>query len=387
MSDRIAVFNDGRIEQIGTPAEVYEQPATAFVAGFVGTSNLLRGEAALKVLGLGGDLQRPPREDPRRRDRRPRRRGRALGERHGGARSSTSATPRASSSSSTPAASSSRCSRTPTRRRPTCAELRGSRVRLVWRREHDVPRRGLTSPPGPTGPHPAPGQLVRGDHEQEVAGAHHALARWRPPAPPSSCWRLPAAAPAPRTIVDGGTTGAAVAAAPPAGTAASAVGAGEGELNIVAWAGYAEDGSTDPKVDWVTPFEKATGCKVNVKIGNTSDEMVTLMKTGQYDGVSASGDATLRLIYGGDVAPVNTALVPNYATISQFLKNKPWNSVNGVSVRHPARLGRQPADVQHRRRHRRRRRRGAPCSTRARRTRARSRPTTRRSTSPTPRCT
>jgi putative spermidine/putrescine transport system substrate-binding protein len=116
---------------------------------------------------------------------------------------------------------------------------------------------------------------------------------------------------------------------PPAGTAASSVGAGEGALNIIAWAGYAENGSTDPKVNWVKPFEDQTGCKVNVKIGNTSDEMVTLMKTGQYDGVSASGDATLRLIYGGDVAPVNTDLVPNYKTVSDFLKDKQWNSVNG----------------------------------------------------------
>ena len=119
--------------------------------------------------------------------------------------------------------------------------------------------------------------------------------------------------------------------APPAGTAATTVGAGEGELNIIAWAGYAENGSTDPKVDWVTQFTKDTGCKVNVKIGNTSDEMVTLMKTGQYDGVSASGDASLRLVYGGDAAPVNTDLVPNYKTVSDFLKMKPWNSVNGVS--------------------------------------------------------
>jgi putative spermidine/putrescine transport system substrate-binding protein len=110
---------------------------------------------------------------------------------------------------------------------------------------------------------------------------------------------------------------------------ATAVGQGEGELNLIAWAGYAENGSTDPKVDWVTPFTAKTGCKVNVKIGNTSDEMVTLMKTGQYDGVSASGDASLRLVYGGDVAPTNTSLVPNYATVSDFLKDKPWNSVNG----------------------------------------------------------
>lgn len=112
-------------------------------------------------------------------------------------------------------------------------------------------------------------------------------------------------------------------------TPASAVGDGEGELNLIAWAGYAENGSNDPTVNWVTPFEQKTGCKVNVKLGNTSDEMVQLMRTGQYDGVSASGDATLRLIYAGDVAPVNTDLVPNYATIAPFLKDRPWNSVDG----------------------------------------------------------
>jgi putative spermidine/putrescine transport system substrate-binding protein len=108
------------------------------------------------------------------------------------------------------------------------------------------------------------------------------------------------------------------------------VGTGEGALNLIAWAGYAEDGTNDKTVDWVTPFEESTGCNVNVKIGATSDEMVKLMKTGQYDGVSASGDATLRLIYSGDVAPVNTDLVPNYKTISSFLKDRPWNSVDGA---------------------------------------------------------
>jgi len=110
---------------------------------------------------------------------------------------------------------------------------------------------------------------------------------------------------------------------------ATAVGDGEGQLNLIAWPGYAEDGSNDPAVDWVHPFENQTGCTVNIKIGNTSDEMVQLMRTGQYDGLSASGDATLRLIYAGDVAPVNTALVPNYATIAPFLKDKAWNSVDG----------------------------------------------------------
>jgi putative spermidine/putrescine transport system substrate-binding protein len=107
------------------------------------------------------------------------------------------------------------------------------------------------------------------------------------------------------------------------------VGTGEGRVDLIAWAGYVEDGSTDPKVDWVTPFEQETGCQVNVKIGNTSDEMVTLMRTGNYDGVSASGDATLRLIAAGDVAPVNTDLIENYADVFDGLKDQPHNSVDG----------------------------------------------------------
>ncbi|KHK95235.1 spermidine/putrescine ABC transporter substrate-binding protein [Microbacterium mangrovi] len=110
---------------------------------------------------------------------------------------------------------------------------------------------------------------------------------------------------------------------------AKKLGANEGQLNIIVWAGYAEDGTNDPKVDWVTPFQQNTGCQVNAKVAGTSDEMVQLMRTGDYDGVSASGDATLRLVYGGQVAPVNTKLVPNYATVSSFLKDKAWNSVGG----------------------------------------------------------
>ena len=109
------------------------------------------------------------------------------------------------------------------------------------------------------------------------------------------------------------------------------LGAGEGAVNIVGWAGYVENGSTDPKVDWVTGFEKETGCKVNFKVGSTSDEMVSLMQSGEYDVVSASGDASLRLIYGGDVAPVNTELISNYPDVFENLKLQPWNSVNGVS--------------------------------------------------------
>jgi putative spermidine/putrescine transport system substrate-binding protein len=107
------------------------------------------------------------------------------------------------------------------------------------------------------------------------------------------------------------------------------IGEGEGRVDLIIWAGYAEDGTTDPKVDWVSDFEEKTGCQVNTKVGNTSDEMVTLMRTGNYDGVSASGDATLRLIAAGDVAPVNTDLLENYEGVFDGLKDKPHNSVDG----------------------------------------------------------
>ncbi|GLY97515.1 ABC transporter substrate-binding protein [Actinoplanes sp. NBRC 103695] len=107
------------------------------------------------------------------------------------------------------------------------------------------------------------------------------------------------------------------------------LGPGEGAVSILAWPGYAEDGSNDPKTDWVTPFEKQTGCQATIKTFGTSDEAVTLMKTGDYDVISASGDASLRLIAAGDVAPVNTGLVPNYGDVTAFLKDRPWNSVGG----------------------------------------------------------
>src|SRR4051794_13914467 len=113
----------------------------------------------------------------------------------------------------------------------------------------------------------------------------------------------------------------------------TSVGAGEGALNLVAWSGYVVGGTGGEQVqgyDWVTPFETATGCKVTVKVGNDSANMVQLMKTGQYDGVSASGDATLRLIAGGDVSPVDFGLIPNYKDVFAGLKGQSYNTVNGV---------------------------------------------------------
>jgi len=113
------------------------------------------------------------------------------------------------------------------------------------------------------------------------------------------------------------------------GTAATSIGKGEGQLNLIAWAGYAEDGSNDPAYDWVTQFEKDTGCQTDVKVGNTSDEMVQLMQTGNYDGVSASGNASQRLIASGEAAPINTGLVTTYNDIAPFLKDQSSNSAAG----------------------------------------------------------
>jgi putative spermidine/putrescine transport system substrate-binding protein len=100
------------------------------------------------------------------------------------------------------------------------------------------------------------------------------------------------------------------------------LGKGEGQVNLIAWAGYVES-------EWSKPFEQKTGCKVNVKVGGTSDEMVQLMRTGEYDGVSASGNATARLFEGGDVDPVNVDLVPNYKTVFSDLKDQPYNTFEG----------------------------------------------------------
>lgn len=104
---------------------------------------------------------------------------------------------------------------------------------------------------------------------------------------------------------------------------------GEGQLNIVAWAGYVERGETDKNYDWVTGFEKETGCKVNVKTAATSDEMVALMNEGGFDLVTASGDASLRLIAGGKVQALNLALIPSYSKIEPRLQNAPWHTVDG----------------------------------------------------------
>jgi putative spermidine/putrescine transport system substrate-binding protein len=110
----------------------------------------------------------------------------------------------------------------------------------------------------------------------------------------------------------------------------TAIGAPEGQVNIVAWPGYIERGETDKAFDWVTKFEAASGCKVNVKTANTSDEMVALMNEGGFDLVTASGDASLRLVAGDRVQPINTDLIPSWSTVDDRLKEAPWHTVDGV---------------------------------------------------------
>jgi putative spermidine/putrescine transport system substrate-binding protein len=96
----------------------------------------------------------------------------------------------------------------------------------------------------------------------------------------------------------------------------------EGQVNLVIWSGYA-----DPA--WAKPFTEQTGCAVKTKDGASSDDMIDLLSSGQYDGVSASGNASVRLMARGDVAPINTEFTPNYADVQEGVKDQSYNSKDG----------------------------------------------------------
>ncbi|SMF51712.1 putative spermidine/putrescine transport system substrate-binding protein [Tistlia consotensis] len=119
----------------------------------------------------------------------------------------------------------------------------------------------------------------------------------------------------------------------------SEIGKPEGQVAIVAWPGYIERGETDPAYDWVTDFEKQTGCKVEVKTANTSDEMVALMNEGGFDLVTASGDASLRMVAGHRVQPINTALIPSWSKVDPRLQSAPWHTLDGVHYGVPYQWG------------------------------------------------
>ncbi|HEV3268649.1 MAG TPA: ABC transporter substrate-binding protein [Acidimicrobiales bacterium] len=129
------------------------------------------------------------------------------------------------------------------------------------------------------------------------------------------------------TVINAGAGASSGLTPPTAGMKAqTSIGKGEGKLNLIAWEGYAQP-------QWVKPFEQQTGCVVNTKYAGSSGEMVSLMANGgggQYDLVSASGDADLRLIYGGDVKPVNVKLIPSWKQLRPFLQSPGFNTINGV---------------------------------------------------------
>ncbi len=324
MSDRVAVFNEGKVEQVATPVELYESPASPFVAGFVGTSNRIGGEAARAILGADGEFAVRPeklRVAAPGRGPRLRRGGRPAA---ASARWSTSAPAPTPSSSSTPAHVSP-C-RGPTAAPPPALRWRSRTVRSRWsstaapsslsrdpptqpRRSHEHAHATPCRDPRSSSPHP---------------GGRSAAPKDRP-------------RPAPRPR--------AVRFTPPDVPMQQSMGATEGSVNILAWPGYAEDGSTDKSIDWVTPFEKKTGCQANVKYFGTSDEAVTLMKTGDYDVVSASGDASLRLVASGDVAPVNTVADQGLRPDRALPQGPGLEQRQRPDVRRAPRLGRQPADV------------------------------------------
>ncbi len=103
----------------------------------------------------------------------------------------------------------------------------------------------------------------------------------------------------------------------------------EGHLTVLAWPGYLERGESDKAYDWVTPFEKQTGCKVEVKTAGTSDEMVTLLQGAGFDLVTASGDASVRLIKAGRVQPIDVTSLPGFATVDSRLANAAWHTIDG----------------------------------------------------------
>ena len=310
MSDRLAVFNLGRIEQLGTPEAVYEKPASEFVAGFIGVSNLLeRGGRRFtirpeKIRLLLAEGEQPPagsHAEPGRIEE-----ATYLGmvtryvvELTAGGRLTAVAQNLETAAAEALAA-------------------RGRAVTVAWRDDQtyeiqDHPGRALQR------------HRMSRRRTHETCGPERGRSSPRRPR-----WRWPPAAP---RHPAGRRRPAHRAAARPSGLTApeasapvpSSVGKTEGHLNLIAWEGYAQP-------QWVKPYEQATGCQVSVKYAGSSSEMVSLMANGgggQYDLVSASGDADLRLIYGGDVRPINISLIPSWKNFHPFLQSPPFNTIGG----------------------------------------------------------
>ena len=342
MSDRIAVLQRGPDRAARHPGRALRaaRPARSSPASSA-PRTCSRATSRAQLVGRRRHVRDPPREDPAasRPTRRPGRRRRHLRRaRAWSARWSTSA-PSTHSVVELDAGATADRRRT---RTPTAPSTPRSSVATD---PSCSPGGATTSCPwaAPVGRAPTRRPLRRRQHEERPP--RRRLDRRRPAL---RCWPLVTGC---GTSSDGERrrTGQRRGFTPPDVPMKESLGDMEGEVNILAWPGYAEDGTTDKTVDWVTPFEKETGCQANVKYFGTSDEAVNLMKTGEYDVVSASGDASLRLIASrrrraGQHRPAQELrrhrAVPQGPRLE--LRRRP-------DVRHPARLGRQPADVQHRR--------------------------------------
>jgi putative spermidine/putrescine transport system substrate-binding protein len=106
----------------------------------------------------------------------------------------------------------------------------------------------------------------------------------------------------------------------------------EGRLDLIAFPGYAEAGGDDPRVNWVAPFVRLTGCKVRVRRVRSSTELLAAVAAGHFDGVTAFGDVTQVLTRAGQAVPVDTALIPNYRRIYPALRNLSQNREDGTVV-------------------------------------------------------
>ena len=291
MSDRLAVFNEGRIEQIGPPAQVYEHPESEFIAAFVGVSNVIeRGGRTYTVrpekIHMLEDGEEPAAE---------------LHVEAGVVRDVQYAG-------------------------PFTRYYVAARARRRAPGAHTEPRRGLGAGARDERSHGAPGMAPgTGVGHRRIRGRIRMRTRRKRVAAWASLGMLVAALSVVAAGCGGGDDSASTEIEGLGSTLEEiqANAKDEGEVNLVIWAGYADK-------SWADAFTKQTGCTVKTKDGASSDDMVDLMGTGAYDGVSASGDATLRLIANGDVAPVNFDLIPNYADVFEGLKDQSYNTVDGV---------------------------------------------------------
>ena len=341
MSDRIAVFNEGRIEQVSPPFELYEQPSTEFVAGFVGVSNVLERDGSrftirpekVQLLEAGAARRGPAH-----------RAGAGFRRLLRGDGDPVHGEPRA-------------------RRRPSADSSehreRGGGRRLAGQRGC----RGLA--PGARGRRPREihkrgGIIVRKD-------AHPARTAWIVIAGLLAFMLLFAA---------GCGSSSDDSSERRRRTAEARQGRGPGQPDLL---GRLRRTRLDEAVRSRRPAARST-----TRSPEPPTKWSQLMRTGEYDGVSASGNATARLFEGGDVDPVNVDLVPNYKTVFSDLKDQPYNTFDGKPLRNPPRARGKPADVEQRRREARSEvlERDHRPEGRRPNTRARSATTTIRSTSP-----